>query len=230
MEFILTPLATYPGALFKLKQKKMTCSCFLTKAALRVFTAVRRINEIKITVLLSLISCFLSVSGINCASLGGCCFQLCCSQRSVWVAGYVFLIHVKPGHPCRPLPSNPAAGVVPCPAEWYRLCKPHVLNPEFPVLVLLSSADIPVHSGWPESVPVSQSEALKASLFLLLFPSCCIMMFAQRQKRWKKCLLGHGSSSYSDSFQCSLIFPVEVEILWGLHPLGFWGIFCHYTH
>lgn len=83
---------------------------------------------------------------------------------------------------CRPLPSNPAAGVVPCPAEWYSLCAPHALNPEFLVLVLLSSADIPVHSGCPESVPVSKSEALKTSLFLFLFPSCCIMMFAQTEE------------------------------------------------
>lgn len=138
------------------------------------------ISEIKITVLLSLIPCFLS--GIKCASLGGCCFQLCCRQRSAWVGGYVLLILVKPGHPCRLLPSNPAAGVVPC-LQSGTECKPWLLSPEFPVLVLLSSADIPVHSGCPESVPVLQSKAVKTSGVLFLFPSYCIMMFVQRQKR-----------------------------------------------
>lgn len=187
MEFILTPLGVYPGPFFRLEEKKITCSYVLNKAALRVFTVV------KVTILLSLISCFLSVSGIKCASLGGCCFQLCCSQRSAWVGGYVFLIHVKPGHPCRPLPSNPATGVVPCPAVWYRLCKPWLLNPEFPVLVLLSSADIPVHSGCPESVPVSQSKAVKTSVFCSYFlPVASLCLHGDRRVE-KHCLPGHFS-------------------------------------
>lgn len=43
MEFILTPLRVYPGAFFRLKEeKKKTCSYALNKAALGVFTVVRR--------------------------------------------------------------------------------------------------------------------------------------------------------------------------------------------